>query len=405
MPRHTNERATLVLCLTTLFGCDLDRPADTPPDARAVTDTDASVTDSGTFSWSAWGLPEHFPEPPVPGDNPMSDAKVELGRHLFYDPRLSLNETQSCSSCHLQELAFTDGLAHAVGSTGLEHPRSAMSLANVGFASSLTWAQPRLTTLEGQSLVPLFGTEPVELGFRYQEETLFERFRSDERYPALFRAAFPDFDRYRMGQVTDALAAFERVLISGGSAYDAYLAGDEEALSEEARRGERLFHSERLGCFHCHSGFNLSDAVRTAEASDAGQNTPPFHNTGLYNLDDEGAYPEESRGLITITGNPDDMGKFKVPTLRNVALTAPYMHDGSVETLDEVIDHYAAGGRTIESGPYRGVGADNPLKDVAVTGFEISASERRALLAFLNALTDEVFIENPRLSNPWESQE
>jgi cytochrome c peroxidase len=206
-----------------------------------------------------------------------------------------------------------------------------------------------------------------------------------------------------MGQVTDALAQFQRVLISGASPYDAFLLGDEGALSPAERRGERLFESDRLRCARCHSAFNLSDAVLDAEGFDAAREVPPFHNTGLYDLDGEGSYPAESQGLIALSGELTDMGRFKAPTLRNITLTAPYMHDGSIDTLDEVIDHYAAGGRSIDSGPNRGVGADNPFKDPAVSGFEITAAERRDLLAFLNALTDSALLTAPRLSNPWEA--
>ena len=196
------------------------------------------------------------------------------------------------------------------------------------------------------------------------------------------------------------MAAFERVLISGDSAYDRYLQGDEAALSDAQKRGQALFAGERLQCAQCHSGFNLSEHVHW-------QGKPEielrYRNTGLYNIDGAGAYPVPNTGAYDVTMEPSDMGKFKVPTLRNIALTAPYMHDGSIASLSEVIDHYAAGGRSIAAGPNRGVGRDNPLKDPLIHGFEITAEERADLTAFLESLTDQGFVANPAFADPWAS--
>jgi cytochrome c peroxidase len=346
-----------------------------------------------------WPLGEGLPVPLVPEDNPMSDAKVELGRHLFYDQRLSGNQTQSCASCHLQEFAFTDGLAVAKGSTGEQTPRNAMSLANVAYSTTLTWANPLLLDLEQQMLVPLFGAEPVELGLRGLEDELLARLREVPRYHELFAAAFPDeADPISLHNLTRALACFERRLLSGDSAYDRFAAGDGAALSESAKRGALLFSGEKLECFHCHAGFNFQDSVAYA-------GKPPrnglFHNTGLYNIDGKGAYPPGNTGLHAFTGAAADMGRFRVPTLRNIAVTAPYMHDGSIATLDEVLDHYAAGGRTIAEGPHAGVGRDNPYKSSFIRGFELSDQERADVLAFLESLTDEHFLTDPELADPW----
>lgn len=346
-----------------------------------------------------WPLGEGLPVPLVPEDNPMSDAKVELGRHLFYDQRLSGNQTQSCASCHLQEFAFTDGLAVAEGSTGEQTPRNAMSLANVAYSTTLTWANPLLLDLEQQMLVPLFGAEPVELGLRGLEDELLARLRQVPRYHELFAAAFPDeADPISLHNLTRALACFERRLLSGDSAYDRFAAGDAAALSESAKRGALLFSGEKLECFHCHAGFNFQDSVAYA-------GKPPrnglFHNTGLYNIDGKGAYPPGNTGLHAFTGAAADMGRFRVPTLRNIAVTAPYMHDGSIATLDEVLDHYAAGGRTIAEGPHAGVGRDNPYKSSFIRGFELSDQERADVLAFLESLTDEHFLTDPELADPW----
>lgn len=345
-----------------------------------------------------WELPSGFPEPRVPADNPMSTAKVELGRHLFYDRRLSANQTQSCASCHRQELAFTDGLGQAVGSTGDRHRRNSMSLANVAYAARLTWANPHLDRLESQALIPMFGDDPVELGMP-DDATLLRRLQADSTYEELFAAAFPDqADAVRIDNVTRALGAFQRTLISGNAPYDRYVAGDRDALSPSELRGMDLFFSERLECFHCHGGFNFADSIDHARLQEPER---AFHNTGLYNVDGAGAYPMSDRGLIEITGDPADMGHFKAPTLRNIAVTAPYMHDGSIASLDDVIEHYAQGGRWIESGPHAGVGSESPLKDEFVAGFLLSAGERADLLAFLGSLTDETFLRDPRLADPW----
>jgi cytochrome c peroxidase len=353
---------------------------------------------AGGAAW-VWDLPEGFPEPRVPEDNPMSAEKVELGRHLFYDARLSRNGEQSCASCHKQELAFTDGLATSVGSTGEGHPRGSMMLGNVAYAAALTWSNPVLLKLETQAAVPLFGTAPVELGWSGREDELVERVADDERYVSMFAAAFPEDPAVSTASMVRALASFQRVLLTGRSPFDRFAYGGEEgAMSESARRGKDLFNGHPFECFHCHASFNLQDSIDYV-----GKSFPAarFHNTGLYNVDGEGAYPAPNRGLYEFSGEATDMGKFRAPSLRNIAVTAPYMHDGSVATLDDVLDHYAAGGRTIEDGPHAGVGADSPYKSSFITGFELTAEQREDFLAFFEALTDDDFLTDPRFANPW----
>lgn len=343
-------------------------------------------------------LPANFPEPRVPDDNPMSDAKVELGRHLFYDVRLSGNETQSCASCHEQRLAFTDGLPRGEGSTGEIHPRGSMSLVNVAYAATLTWSNPVLRRLEEQALVPMFGEEPVELGLGSQEQVL-ERVRSEPRYPALFDSAWPGDDSpITLEHITDALASFQRTLISGNSSYDRYAAGDESAISDSAKRGAELFFGEEAECFHCHGGFTFSNAVDHANNV---FDQATFQNNGLYNLDGRGAYPAENQGLFEFTSLAADMGAFKPPTLRNIALTAPYMHDGSMATLEDVIAMYAAGGHLTESGPRAGDGRTNPNKSIFVNGFDLTPERAEDLRAFLESLTDDEFVTDPRFADPW----
>jgi cytochrome c peroxidase len=348
-----------------------------------------------------WSLPPGFPFPNVPRDSPMTAEKVELGRHLFYDKRLSLNQTQSCATCHRQDLAFTDGRAHGFGSTGESHPRGPMSLVNVAYSSALTWANPNVRRLEDQALVPMFGEDPVELGMTGKEDLLARRLKAVSSYQELFSAAFPgEADPFTVANITKAIASFERTILSGDSPYDRYKNGDDPAaITEPAKRGEALFFSERLECFHCHGGFNFTGTV---DYLDKGFAEVEFHNTGLYNVKGKFSYPQPNLGLYNFTQQEEDIGKFKAPTLRNIAVTAPYMHDGSIKTLEEAIDHYGSGGRTIKTGPNAGIGAQNPNRSEFVKPFTLSAQERADLLAFLRSLTDETLLTNPKLSDPWQ---
>ena len=341
-----------------------------------------------------WRLPDHMPLPEVPVDNPMFNEKVRLGRRLFYDTRLSVNGTTACASCHIQALAFTDGRPRSIGATGQFHPRSAMSLVNTAYASRLTWANNLLDKLEDQALTPLFGEDPVEMGLAGREQSITDLLRSDEVYKALLPEAFPaDADPYSVVNAVRAIAAFVRSIVSFDSPYDAYLAGDFDALGAPAERGMELFFSERLECFHCHGGFNFTDSTTHENAN---VDRVGYHNNGLYNIDGEGSYPANNTGLFDMTGNRRDMGRFKAPTLRNIALTAPYMHDGSLPSLESVIDHYAAGGR--------GDGRYSPYKSPFVRGFELDEQERADLIAFLHALTDKHVISEARWSDPFATQ-
>lgn len=394
----------VALTLTVVAACGDDGATDGGGGAGGddtSTTTTTGVGGAGGGDVYDWGLPPGFPRPRVPEDNPMTAAKVELGRHLFYDERLSGNETQSCASCHDQALAFTDGLANAIGSTGEVHPRSAMSIVNAGYVNALTWANPILAGLEEQALVPMYGEDPVELGLAGLDEEMLGRLAAEPRYGELFAAAFPDdAEPMVVANIARALAAFQRSVVSYRTPYDRYTYGGQaSALTEQQLRGRDLYFGERLECFHCHGGFNFSDATST-EGTTFEERF--FHNTGLYNLGGTGDYPEGGRGLYETTGVASDMGRFRAPSLRNVALTAPYMHDGSIATLSEVLDHYAAGGRTIESGPHAGVGSENPYKSELIAGFDLTEDERADLLAFLDALTDDELTTDPRWSNPWE---
>ncbi len=347
-----------------------------------------------------WQLPPGFPGPFVPEDNPMTAEKVELGRHLFYDVRLSGNGTLSCASCHEQARAFSDGKRTPVGSTGDHVPRNSPGLANVAYLGTYTWVNPKLESLESQALVPLFNEVPTELGLTPRLDEVLARLRQDARYPELFRAAFPDeADAIGKDAIVKALASFQRTRLSGGSPYGRYLQGDNAALSQPAKRGMELFFGERAECYHCHSGPHLTNSFRAKDSRLQGMQ---FFNNGLYDVDGQGAYPPDNPGLFEFTGKASDRGRFRVPPLRNVALTAPYMHDGSIATLGEVIDHYTAGGRNVTEGPFVGDGRANPNKDPLVRPFALTAEEKADLVAFLESLTDTAFTQDPRFSNPWE---
>jgi cytochrome c peroxidase len=347
-----------------------------------------------------WALPSGFPPPTIPADNPITEAKVDLGRHLFYDTRLSGNGTQSCASCHEQARAFTDGKPRSVGSTGQIHPRGSMSIVNIAYAQALTWANPSLTRLEEQALVPMYGDHPIELGLD-RTDTWLQTLGRDATYQRLFRAAFNEEQPVSRDNVLKAIATFERSLVSARSPYDRYhFDRNDAAISEAAKRGEVLFHSRPLSCFTCHGGIHFSGAMGTPRRAMAIE----FHNTGLYNLRGPLSYPTENTGAFEVTRNAADVGKFKAPTLRNVAVTAPYMHDGSVATLEDAIDHYAAGGRTIATGAYAGIGRDNPNKSGSIRGFALTQDQRADLIAFLQSLTDEALLKDPRFGNPWVRQ-
>jgi cytochrome c peroxidase len=356
----------------------------------------ACATDEAPPAWT-WSLPGELPVPRVPADNPMTADKVELGRHLFYDTRLSADGTQACSTCHDQARAFTDGRAVPLGITGTQGRHNAMSLANVAYNSSSTWAS-HVVTLEAQAALPMFGTEPIELGLAGGEDALLARLGGEPVYQELFPLAFPtEAEPVTVDNVLRALASFERTILSGSTPFDRFVAGDRAALDAPAQRGLALFESDRLGCTHCHGGFNLASSYdHAAMAAPQVQ----FFNTGLYNVDGAGAYPAGDRGLVEITGDASHMGRFRAPTLRNIALTAPYFHDGSAATLADVIASYARGGRLVTDGVDAGDGATSPLKSTFITGFILTDDEEADLLAFLMSLTDTELVDNPALARP-----
>ncbi len=334
-----------------------------------------------------WRLPSWMTPPPVPVDNPMSAAKVELGRRLFYDIRLSGPGYMSCATCHQQSKGFADSKKVPIGITGVHHHRNSMGLTNVGYFKTLTWANSGEQHLEIQLRRPLFGTKPVEMGSLGHERAIIDLLNSNSVYRRLFVQSFPGTDgRIDFENIGKAIATFQRTLISARSPYDRYrYGGDSAAISASAKRGETLFFGDRLRCGTCHQAPHFTDAATSAT----------YHNTGLYNVDGTGRFPGHDQGLHNITGKPEDIGRFRAPSLRNVTVTAPYMHDGSVASLGDVIEHYKAGGRASLSG------APSPLRSVLVTGFTLTQAEKTDLLAFLGALTDADFLNDPRFASPF----
>jgi cytochrome c peroxidase len=294
-------------------------------------------------------LPEGFPYPQVHADNPLTLASVQLGKALFFDPRLSRTGDISCASCHLPGHAFSDTARLSTGVEDRSGMRNSTSLGNIGYHTSF-FRDGGVVSLEQQVLSPIH--EPVEMD--HQIAAVVEQLKDVEPYRSLSLRAYGRV--LDIWIITRAVANYERTLISGWSPYDRYLRSDAGALSEAAVRGWQIFSSPEAGCISCHSGFDLSDHS--------------FHNIGLY-----ADYADPGRARVSL--NEADHGKFKVPGLRNVALTAPYMHDGSLRTLEEVVDHFASGGM------------DHPNKSPMMQPFTITPEQRADLVAFLHSLTDE----------------
>lgn len=312
-----------------------------------------------------WHLPPGFPVPAVPADNPMSDAKVALGRRLFNDAQFSLTATYSCASCHQRGKAYTDGRAQSIGAGGDTVRRSAPSLANVAYNIAFTWGDSRVLSLEAQMRTPLFSTHPVEMGVALRGGAALAAINADLEYRRQFQEAFGGAGPVSMPHFIQAIAAYERTLISGRADFDRYVFDDDAgAMSEDAKRGMALFYSSRVGCARCHFGLNFSGPIRYRD-----------HERAHALFADNGLQHGPDRGLMEATGRGADLGKFKVPTLRNIALTAPYMHDGSLPTLRAVLAHYMRGGPQLAP-------------------FTLSDSEQADLLAFLDSLTDRTFVSD-----------
>lgn len=307
----------------------------------------ASSAAQGLAADYSWHLPPGFPRPAVPADNPMSDAKVALGRVLFADTRLSVSGRHSCQSCHDPVRAFTDGLSRSRGAQGDELPLNAPTLLNVAYNVSYGWRDPDVRSLEQQMLGPLFNEHPRELGLSGREAQVENRLAADVATARAFSVAFPGEPRpVSLSNVIRAIAAYERTLIQGDSPFDRYVfGGDHGALDASQKRGMQLFFT-RAGCSGCHGGINFAGPWIDAEHAAA---RPQFADVGT--------------GIAV-----------RVPTLRNLTSTAPYLHDGRLESLEAVLDNYER------------LAAD-PAADARLRRGPLTTEERTALRDFLRALS------------------
>jgi cytochrome c peroxidase len=291
---------------------------------------------------------------PTPADNPQDAAKIALGRQLFFDKRLSIDGSVSCASCHDPRKAFTDQRAKSIGIKGQLSERNAPSLLNAAFLKTAMF-DAHLQTLELQVIVPI--QEPVEMG--HNMKNLIKQLRQIPEYQAAAQAIFSrDFDAWVL---TRSISAFERSLLSMNAPFDQFMAGNTKAISKEQQAGWKLF-SEKLYCTKCHP----APYFTTFEAA----------NNGLY----KSYEGKTDQGRFRIHHDSSEIGTFKIPSLRNLPLTFPYMHDGSLQTIEEVLAHYQKGG------------AKHPLQNKALVPFELTKSEKQQLLAFFNALVDTSYL-------------
>ena len=299
-------------------------------------------------------IPKGFPELSIPKDNELTNEKIELGKKLFFEKLLSRDSSISCASCHKPELAFTDGLKNSKGIKDRLVSRNTPTLTNIAYNKNFLrdGVNP---SLEAQVLVPIH--EKNEFDFHILLAT--ERLKKKPVYLKLFKKAFGDIPSPSL--IVKSIASFERILISGNSKYDEYNnQSKKKVFSKSELEGRNLFFN-KLYCSDCHNGFNFSNGE--------------IVNNGIYeNYDDI--------GKMRVTNQEKDNGCFKVPTLRNIALTSPYMHDGSFETLSDVIDHYSKGGKK------------NSNKHSSIKPFKISETEKENLVSFLKTLTDSTFISS-----------
>lgn len=319
-------------------------------------------------------VPQLFDElilaPVIPFNNPQTEEGVALGKKLFFDTILSADNTQSCASCHAPANAFTDSAQFSVGVDGISGNRNSMPLFNLAFNydEKFFW-DGRVFSIEQQALQPV--ENPIEMHNTW--ENVVDALQNDSQYPALFSKAFGTSE-IRSELVTRAIAQFERTLISGNSEFDQYLLGNATLTTEELN-GFNVFMDETKGdCFHCHGSNN--NPLWTDNK---------FHNNAL-----DATFTD--LGLGEVSGDPNDNGKFKTPSLRNLEFTAPYMHDGRFNTLDEVINHYSEGLQNSAT-------VDPLMKKVNEGGVQLSIQEKADLKAFLLTLSDYEFINNSDFQN------
>lgn len=313
-----------------------------------------SSNNTAITKFSLTDVPPHFPKVVYPEGNEYTSERWALGKKLFYDNILSIDNSISCASCHLPELAFSDNRSLSPGVKNRPGKRNAPSIANVAYHPYFL-REGGVPTLEMQVLVPI----QEENEFNHNIVDIGELLKKDSSYVAMAKAAYNKEPNYFV--ITRALGVFERTLISGNSKYDKYLNGKAK-LNRNEKKGMKLFFGERLNCSECHNGFNFTDYS--------------FRNNGLYEN-------YKDIGRLRFSKDSNDIALFKVPSLRNIELTGPYMHDGSIETLKEVIEHYNSGGENHKN------------KSELIKPLDLSEAEMSDLIAFLLTLTDKEFIENP----------
>lgn len=312
----------------------------------------APLASAQTYQWK---LPEGIAPPPVPADNPMSDTKVDLGLRLFGETKLSRNMSMACGSCHWHHLAFAENRATHPGIDNTPGKRNPPPLANIGYFPVLTWANPNATSLEIQALDPVFGEHPVEMGMAGMEKVMVERIARDACYTRHFAEAFPEEkEPVTLTTIFKAIAAFQRTLISFDSPWDKARRGKGE-VSERAKQGEALFAQKN--CASCHSGPQFTDYTH--------------HDIGL-------EPSERDAGLAEKTGRKEDANRFRTPTLRNLWLSGPFMHDGRITSVTESILAHAKA-------------ADGKPAP------KVSEDEAADIAMFLETLTDKDFINNQDL--------
>lgn len=324
-------------------------------------------------------------------ENESKQSHLEiLGHYLFFDTKLSINNTKSCASCHSPEFAFTDGYRTSATALGENVIHNAPSLINAVYLKKYDWANPNATSFETQIKRPLYGNHPIELGLNKHINEIQVFFKKDSLYPTFFKNAFPDSSKlFTLTQIEIAIAAYEKTLVSKSSNFD------KGELTPSAYKGLQLFTSKRLNCVSCHRPpyFTLATSTENVDSI--------YANIGLYNVGNKNEYPQTDNGIYSITHQPKDNGKFKIPSLRNVMFTAPYMHNGSISTIEEVIDMYARGGRNIDYGNYKGDGKLNQNKSQLITGFTLTNEEKKDLINFLTSLTDSTIFYKQSFKNPF----
>ncbi len=321
-------------------------------------------------------LPSYFPKIENPADNPLTKDGVILGQHLFYDPILSADSTMSCSSCHFPEKSFTDGKAVSIGIDNIAGTKSSMSIINLAFTYSGFFWDGRSATLEEQALLPV--EDPIELHNDWID--LEKKLQSHPTYPEKFRKAFGIKGKKEISKelVANAISQFERIIVTYNSKYDRVKRG-EDIYDDLEFLGDAIFFDDDPDqpdgeCNHCHN-----DPMMTSD---------DFFNNGFQTDDGNLQFPDNGRGLIT--NNKADNGKFKAPTLRNIMLTAPYMHDGSLATIDDVLEHYNSGGHPSVN------------KDPLIYNHNFTKRQLDGLKAFMNSLTDTSYMSNSYIINPYK---